>query len=38
YNTAQAFAIVALVTVVSVLIISLIDLLERNVFLKWKSS
>ncbi len=38
YNTAQAFAIVALVTVVSVLIISLIDLLERSVFLKWKSS
>ncbi|GAB6926734.1 ABC transporter permease [Paenibacillus sp. JCM 10914] len=38
YNTAQAFAIVALVTVVSVLIISLIDILERNVFLKWKSS
>lgn len=38
YNTAQAFGIVVLVTIVSVLIISLVDLLERRVFLRWKSS
>lgn len=38
YNTAQAFAIVAIVTVVSVLIIAGIDWLERRVFLKWRSS
>lgn len=38
YNTAEAFGIVALVTIVSVLLISLIDLLERKVFMKWKSS
>ncbi|UNK16924.1 ABC transporter permease [Paenibacillus sp. N3/727] len=38
YNTAQAFAIVVLVTLVSVLLIALIDLLERKVFMKWKSS
>ncbi|NHN29732.1 ABC transporter permease [Paenibacillus agricola] len=38
YNTAQAFAIITLVTIVSVLIIAGIDLLEKKVFLKWKSS
>jgi NitT/TauT family transport system permease protein len=38
YDTAQAFAIITIVTVVSVLIIWLIDLLEKKVFLKWKSS
>ncbi|WP_054956999.1 ABC transporter permease [Paenibacillus dakarensis] len=38
YNTAQAFGIVVLVTIISVLIISLVDLLERRVFLRWKSS
>lgn len=38
YNTAQAFALITIVTVVSVLIIWLIDVLEKRVFLKWKSS
>lgn len=38
YNTAQAFALIAIVTVVSVLIIAFIDVLEKKVFLKWKSS
>ncbi|MCQ6561790.1 ABC transporter permease [Paenibacillus mendelii] len=38
YDTAKAFAIITIVTVVSVLIIALIDLLEKKVFLKWKSS
>ncbi|MBP1996530.1 ABC transporter permease [Paenibacillus eucommiae] len=38
YDTAKAFAIITIVTIVSVLIIVLIDLLEKKVFLKWKSS
>lgn len=38
YNTAQVFAIIAIVTVVSVMIIGAIDVLEKKVFLKWKSS
>ncbi|SDD17047.1 NitT/TauT family transport system permease protein [Paenibacillus sp. UNCCL117] len=38
YNTAQAFAVIAVVTLVSVGIIWLIDLLEKKVVLKWKSS
>ncbi|WJH35813.1 ABC transporter permease [Paenibacillus sp. CC-CFT747] len=38
YNTPQAFGIVVLVTLVSVLLIGLIDWLERKVFLKWKST
>jgi NitT/TauT family transport system permease protein len=38
YNTAQVFAIIVIVTVVSVFIIAVLDLLERKVFLKWKSS
>lgn len=38
YNTAQGFAIVVLVTIISILIIALIDLLELKVFLKWKAS
>jgi NitT/TauT family transport system permease protein len=37
YNTAQVFAIIVIVTVVSVLIIAAIDFLEKKVFLKWKS-
>jgi len=38
YDTAKAFAIITVVTVVSVLIITFIDLLEKRVVLKWKSS
>ncbi|MDD5168016.1 MAG: ABC transporter permease [Syntrophales bacterium] len=38
YNTAQAFAIIVVVTLVSVLIVLAIDILERKVFWKWKSS
>ncbi|WP_409344620.1 ABC transporter permease [Paenibacillus sp. MBLB4367] len=38
YNTAQAFALITVVTVVSVLLIAGIDWLEKKVFLKWKSS
>lgn len=37
YDTAKAFAIITIVTLVSVLIIALIDLLEKKVVLKWKS-
>lgn len=38
YDTAKAFALITLVTVLSVLIIGGIDLLEKRIFLKWKSS
>lgn len=38
YDTAQAFALITIVTVVSVLILTFIDLLEKKVFLKWKAS
>ncbi|HWR28452.1 MAG TPA: ABC transporter permease [Negativicutes bacterium] len=38
YNTAQVFALILVVTLLSVLIISFVDLLERKVFLKWKSA
>ncbi|MFD0712967.1 ABC transporter permease [Paenibacillus sp. GCM10027626] len=38
YDTAKAFAIITVVTIVSVLIIALIDVLEKKVVLKWKSS
>lgn len=37
YNTAQAFAVITIVTVVSVLIIALIDGIERRVVLKWRA-
>ncbi|WP_028551537.1 ABC transporter permease [Paenibacillus sp. UNC451MF] len=37
YDTAKAFAIITVVTIVSVLIIAFIDLLEKKVVLKWKS-
>ena len=36
YNTPRIFVIIIWVTVLSVLLVSLITLLERNVFLKWK--
>lgn len=36
FDTSQAFAIVVLVTLMSVLIIAVINLLESNVFLRWK--
>jgi len=38
YDTAKAFAIITVVTVVSVLIIAAIDLLEKRVVLRWKSA
>ncbi len=38
FQTAQVFAIIFIVTMISVLLIAFIDLLERKVFLKWKSS
>ncbi len=38
YDTAKAFAIITVVTIVSVLIIAVIDLLEKRVVLKWKSA
>jgi NitT/TauT family transport system permease protein len=38
YDTARVFAVITVVTVVSILIVACIDLLERKVFLKWKSS
>jgi len=38
YDTAKAFAIITVVTVVSVLIIAFIDLLEKRVVLKWRAS
>ncbi|WP_010269190.1 ABC transporter permease [Paenibacillus senegalensis] len=37
YDTAQAFALITIVTGVSVLLLTCIDLLEKKVFLKWKS-
>lgn len=37
FDTSQAFAIVVLVTIMSVLIISVIDVLEKNIFLRWKN-
>jgi NitT/TauT family transport system permease protein len=36
FNTSQAFAIVVIVTVIAVLIIAVINLIERKIFLKWK--
>jgi|SRR5690625_1263141 len=36
FDTSQAFAIVVLVTIMSVLIIAVINLLETHVFLRWK--
>lgn len=38
YDTALAFAVITIVTIVSVGIIALIDLLEKKVFLRWKSN
>lgn len=38
YKTGQLFAIIIVVTLISVLIISGIDILEKNYFLKWKTS
>jgi len=38
YDTAKAFAIITIITVVSVLIIAFIDTLEKKVVLKWKSA
>jgi len=38
FDTAQVFAIIFIVTIISVLMIALIDLLEKKVFLKWKAS
>ncbi|PYI53376.1 ABC transporter permease [Paenibacillus flagellatus] len=38
YDTAKAFAIITVVTVVSVLLIAAIDWLEKKVVLRWKSS
>lgn len=38
YDTAKAFAIITVVTVVSVLIIAAIDWLEKKAVLRWKSS
>lgn len=37
FDTSQAFAIVVLVTLMSVFIIAMINLLESNVFLRWKN-
>ena len=36
YDTAGVFALVILVTSIALLIIYLVDLLERRVLLKWK--
>ena len=38
YNTTQVFAVIGIVTVVSVLIIFVLDVLETKIFLKWKVS
>ncbi|GBF74244.1 ABC transporter permease [Paenibacillus sp. 598K] len=38
YDTAKAFAVIVVVTVVSVLIIAAIDLLEKRIVLRWRSS
>ncbi|GIQ65076.1 ABC transporter permease [Paenibacillus cisolokensis] len=38
YDTARVFALITVVTVVSILIIAFINLLEKKVFLRWKSS
>ncbi len=38
FDTAQVFAIIFVVTILSVLMIAFIDILEKKVFLKWKSS
>lgn len=37
YNTARSFAVIFVVTLVSVFIVLAIDILERKVFMKWKS-
>lgn len=36
YDTAQAFALIAIVTALSVLLILLIDVIERTLFLRWR--
>jgi len=38
YDTAQLFAIILVITGLSVLIIAFINFIERNIFTKWKSS
>ena len=36
YDTPKTFAIIILVTVISVLLVQLVDVLEKKVFLKWR--